>query len=559
MLLSCTTETVRDFWHSETSCFEEWRVGRLKLLPKKGDPSDPSNWRGIMLLDVSAKVVASIISARLERVLADEGVEYQNGFLRQRGCSDGIFSLKLALLKRKEHGLNTWALYVDLVKAFDSVDRKLMLDILRRFGVPEHLIHLVHLLHKDVTVRMAVGKIEVEFGSSVGVKQGDTLAPILFLFVIQAAMETLEPIFEEHGIEKPAFRTADDDVIVGRKVDEEGETFHLWASLYADDAGLPFTSRADLELGTRLLKQHLERFGLVMHCGTMKPDGTPAKKSKTEAMFYPAAGYTPTDNDTLPLCVDDHHGIVTFTDQFRYLGAIISSSLTDDAEITNRIRSAAAAFGSLQRWVFGQSFGSKSLPLSSKGKLYGSLVLGILLYGCESWVLTQPLLQRLHTFHNGCVRSMTGRAARVSDGEHARRRALAPLYSALGLTSIDKYISNRKLRWAGHVMRMDMSRLPRKFMTAWVDVPRERGRPVHSYGHDLARELNSIGFNLDRRAVGIGASQSWGEAAQNRELRRELSCTIMQTKPISDQAPAVQPRATNWSHRLRSRMVGGAP
>ena len=257
----------------------------------------------------------------------------------------------------------------------------------------------------------------------------------------------------------------------------------------------------------------------------------------------------------------DHHGIVivTFTDQFRYLGAIISSSLTDDAEITNRIRSAAAAFGSLQRWVFGQSFGSKSLPLSSKGKLYGSLVLGILLYGCESWVLTQPLLQRLHTFHNGCVRSMTGRAARVPDGEHARRRALAPLYSALGLTSIDKYISNRKLRWAGHVMRMDMSRLPRKFMTAWVDVPRERGRPVHSYGHDLARELNSIGFNLDRRAVGIGASQSWGEAAQNRELWRELSCTIMQTKPISDQAPVVQPRATNWSHRLRSRMVGGAP
>jgi hypothetical protein len=150
----------------------------------------------------------------------------------------------------------------------------------------------------------------------------------------------------------------------------------------------------------------------------MKPDGTAAKKSKTEVMFYPAAGYTPTDNDTLPLRVDDHHCIVTFTDQFRYLGAVISSSLTDDAEITNRIRSAAAAFGSLQRWVFGQSFGSKSLPLASKGKLYCSLVLCILLYGCESWVLTQPLLQRLHTFHNCCVRSMSGRAARVRDGEH---------------------------------------------------------------------------------------------------------------------------------------------
>ena len=85
---------------------------------------------------------------------------------------------------------------------------------------------------------------------------------------------------------------------------------------------------------------------------------------------------------------------------------IISSSLTDDAEITNRIRSAAAAFGSLQRWVFGQSFGSKSLPLSSKGKLYRSLVLGILLYGCESWVLTQP------RFCNGCTHSTTAACAR---------------------------------------------------------------------------------------------------------------------------------------------------
>jgi hypothetical protein len=40
----------------------------------------------------------------------------------------------MALLKRKEHGLITWALHVDLVKAFDSVDRALMLDILRCYA-----------------------------------------------------------------------------------------------------------------------------------------------------------------------------------------------------------------------------------------------------------------------------------------------------------------------------------------------------------------------------------------------------------------------------------------
>jgi hypothetical protein len=42
----------------------------------------------------------------------------------------------------------------------------------------------------------------------------------------------------------------------------------------------------------------------------------------------------------------------------------------------------------------------------SKDKLYSTLVLNLLLYGCENWVLTAPLRQRLDTFHNRCVRAM---------------------------------------------------------------------------------------------------------------------------------------------------------
>jgi hypothetical protein len=50
-----------------------------------------------------------------------------------------------------------------------------------------------------------------------------------------------------------------------------------------------------------------------------------------------------------------------------------------------------------------------------------------------------------------------------------KRPALAPMCTALGLTSLDLVISNRKLGWAGHVRRMDWSRLPRKFLTSWVE------------------------------------------------------------------------------------------
>jgi hypothetical protein len=78
--------------------------------------------------------------------------------------------------------------------------------------------------------------------------------------------------------------------------------------------------------------------------------------------------------------------------------------------------------------------------------------LGLPLNGCENWVLTAPLRQRLNTFHNRCVRAMARpqRTFFSSTNYHpapfVKRPALAPMYTALGLTSLDQLISNRKLR-----------------------------------------------------------------------------------------------------------------
>jgi hypothetical protein len=58
---------------------------------------------------------------------------------------------------------------------------------------------------------------------------------------------------------------------------------------------------------------------------------------------------------------------------------------------------------------------------------------------------------------------------------------------------------------------LDMMRLPRMFMTSWVAAPRRNGQPQISYGHDLTRELNAIGFNFDRKAVDEGVSGRAGE------------------------------------------------
>ncbi|NBO66980.1 MAG: hypothetical protein EBU88_19410 [Acidobacteria bacterium] len=150
-------ECIRSIWLDESTP-SEWVVNRLKLIPKKGDLHDLNNWRGIMLMEAAPKLVSSIISSRIKKhILMKEGLKEQNGFMPHRGCRDGIFSLKLALQKRREHGLGTWAVFVDLVKAFDSVPRETLYRVLEKFGIPPKMKRIIVNLHSDLIVKKVWG------------------------------------------------------------------------------------------------------------------------------------------------------------------------------------------------------------------------------------------------------------------------------------------------------------------------------------------------------------------------------------------------------------------
>ena len=52
------------------------------------------------------------------------GMDAQTGFRPDRGTIDGLFTTFVGLHKRKDHVLEMWALFIDFVKAFDTVPRK---------------------------------------------------------------------------------------------------------------------------------------------------------------------------------------------------------------------------------------------------------------------------------------------------------------------------------------------------------------------------------------------------------------------------------------------------
>jgi hypothetical protein len=82
---------------------EEWHIANLKSLFKKGDPSDPSNWRGICLKDMTARIMRATQNKRLLKILAKHGAETQYGSQKARGCQDGLFVLRSET--RRQHDL----------------------------------------------------------------------------------------------------------------------------------------------------------------------------------------------------------------------------------------------------------------------------------------------------------------------------------------------------------------------------------------------------------------------------------------------------------------------
>jgi hypothetical protein len=83
---------------------------------------------------------------------------------------ESIFTLKQLVKKRAEHGLQTWLLFIDLVKAFYRVPRELLWEAMTRQGVPLKLVSLPKALHRIVKVKFVVDGVEKVIDSTIGIK-----------------------------------------------------------------------------------------------------------------------------------------------------------------------------------------------------------------------------------------------------------------------------------------------------------------------------------------------------------------------------------------------------
>ena len=102
---------------------------------------------------------------------------------------------------RYNNNISTFVIFADLVKAFDIFNQKSIGDIFKKYGFPPRLCFEIRGMYMDNKVRLFLGNIDTSITFEVGVKQGDSVAPVLFLFIMMSFAETLEKEWVRNGLQ----------------------------------------------------------------------------------------------------------------------------------------------------------------------------------------------------------------------------------------------------------------------------------------------------------------------------------------------------------------------
>ena len=144
------------------------------------------------------------------------------------------------------------------------------------------------------------------------------------------------------------------------------------------------------------------------------------------------------------------------------------------------------------------------ISVTTKLNVYKAVVLPSLLYGCETWTVYARHAKKLNSFHMRCLRSILRIKweDKVPDTEVLEKAKAESVFSLL---------KRAQLRWAGHVFRMEDSRIPKQLLySELADGSRKRGRPKLRYKDTLKASLKDC--HID--------PETWEQSASDRPAWR---------------------------------------
>ena len=144
---------------------DRWMKGCILPFPEKGDLGLAKNYRGITLTSIAAKIYNALLRNRIEHKIDNILRKIQNGFRRNRSTTSQILTIRRILEGVRAKNLQATLIFVDFTKAFDSIHRGKMEQILLAYGIPKETVAAITILDRNTKVKVRSPDGDTEFST----------------------------------------------------------------------------------------------------------------------------------------------------------------------------------------------------------------------------------------------------------------------------------------------------------------------------------------------------------------------------------------------------------
>ena len=415
------------------------RPGVIVSLFKKGDKEDGNNYRGITLLSVVDKVYTKIINKRVTNFAEAKGLlhESQNGYRPGRGCIDHVWTFHAVTSGRMRAGLRTYALFVDVVKAFPSVWRDGLWYKLWEMGIRGKMFRvLVHLYDSLSRCALHNGESSEYFSSDLGLAEGDPLSPLLYTLFINGL---LKEIWEKHPgvpLPKEVDNSGSGEQGIGRADSNIEGRSKLVALMLADDL-----------VGLAESQEQLQKMADTIHAYSRKWRFKLSPTKSAVVVFGPL----PPNKESPKVSFSSEN--LPVLDAYTYLGIVFTSDCKWEAHIAGMIEKATASINALQTF-----FQNRHVSFEVKRAMLLALIRPRVEYGSEVWWASS---QQTNTIESKIQIEVLKRSLHCKPNIcHEVLRAEA------GVRPLSSWLDQRKVEWWFKLQQKDTTSLSRQALEA---------------------------------------------------------------------------------------------